>query len=257
MLEDGAYNRLTDLYYVKEHPLPADVSACCRLVRAVTKAERDAVRSVLLEFFTQTPEGWTHKRCDEEIERFRSKSNKARDAAAASVAARRAIVAERTLNERSTDAQRTLNGRSTNVERTFSKRSTDVEQRTRAGARPSPSTTEPSTTTHSLLPDKLEAGGGLAPSGADPPTPPPDFDGSNAEALNGKAVVPIAARFELPAQWGIDAESLGFRADEVLREAERFRQYWVEGKGKGTRRSVKGWRQSWSNWLGKAWENRR
>lgn len=99
-------------------------------------------------------------------------------------------------------------------------------------------------------------GSGAAPSAA-PPPPPPDFDGRNAEALNGKAVVPIAAGWELPEQWGIDAEALGWNPAEVLREAERFRQYWVAGKGARKRRSVKGWRQAWSNWLGRAEGDRR
>lgn len=92
---------------------------------------------------------------------------------------------------------------------------------------------------------------GTAPSAA-PPTPPPDFDGKNAETLNGKAVVSLAPTFELPAQWGLDAESLGFKPDEVFRQGEKFRQYWTAGRGAGTRRNVKGWRQTWSNWLEKA-----
>lgn len=81
MLEDGAYNRLVDLYYVREQPLPRELAACCRLVRAISKPERDAVRSVLAEFFHETPDGWAHKRCDAEIERFRNKSGKARASA--------------------------------------------------------------------------------------------------------------------------------------------------------------------------------
>lgn len=84
------------------------------------------------------------------------------------------------------------------------------------------------------------------------PTPPPPFDGTNSEILNGKAVVCIAASFELPEEWGVDAEALGWKPAEVLREAEKFRQYWTAGRGKGTRRAVKGWRQTWSNWLEKA-----
>jgi hypothetical protein len=87
---------------------------------------------------------------------------------------------------------------------------------------------------------------------AEPPTPPPAFDGKNHEALNGKSVVCLAANWELPEQWGIDAEALGFKPNEVLREAEKLRQWATEGKGKGTRRNVKGWRQTWSNWLEKA-----
>jgi hypothetical protein len=92
---------------------------------------------------------------------------------------------------------------------------------------------------------------------AQEPAPPPDFDGNNAAVLNGKAVVAIASGFDLPEQWGMDAEALGFAPREVLREGEKFRQYWVAGKGKGKRRSVKGWRQAWSNWLARASEDRR
>lgn len=89
------------------------------------------------------------------------------------------------------------------------------------------------------------------------PPSPPAFDGNNAEALNGKAIVPIAAAWELPETWGVDAESLGWKPPDVIREAEKFRQYWTSGRGSGTTRSVKGWRQSWSNWLEKAARDKR
>lgn len=107
----------------------------------------------------------------------------------------------------------------------------------------------------SLIPEKKT----VAPprQSASPPSPPPPFDGLNAEALNGKSVVELASTWELPDDWGEDAEKLGWQPSEVLREAEKFRQYWVAGKGMGKRRNVKGWRQSWSNWLAKAAENRR
>lgn len=93
--------------------------------------------------------------------------------------------------------------------------------------------------------------------GASPPTPPPDFDGHNAELLNGKSIVRIAASWDLPGEWGLDAEALGWQPAEVLRESEKFRQYWAAGRGAGTRRSVKGWRQAWSSWLEKASRDRR
>lgn len=69
MLEDGAYRRLLDAYYTREAPLPPDVAACCRLVRAMSKDERAAVATVLREYFVQMPDGWRHNRCDREIER--------------------------------------------------------------------------------------------------------------------------------------------------------------------------------------------
>jgi hypothetical protein len=108
-----------------------------------------------------------------------------------------------------------------------------------------------------LIPDSLiPEGSGPAPRAA-PPTPPPDFDGKNAQALNGKAIVPIAKEWELPEQWGVDAEALGWKPAQVLYQAEKFRQYWTAGRGQGTRRSVKGWRQSWSTWLEKAAKDQR
>jgi hypothetical protein len=100
-----------------------------------------------------------------------------------------------------------------------------------------------------------EAVGGAAPT---PPPPPPPFRGdANLQAIPGHAVVPLASAWELPEEWGTDAEALGFTPPEILRESERFRQYWVSGKGAGTSRKVKGWRQSWSNWLAKAEPQRR
>ena len=90
----------------------------------------------------------------------------------------------------------------------------------------------------------------------DPPPPPPPFDGKNAKALNGKCVVLLSAVWELPDDWGLDAEALGWQPREVLHEAEKFRQYWTAGKGMSSRRGVKGWRQTWSNWLGKAAERK-
>ncbi len=70
MVEDGAYRRLLDTYYVKEQPLPLELRDVYRLVRASTKPERDAVAIVLREFFQETPEGWRHKRCDTEIAKY-------------------------------------------------------------------------------------------------------------------------------------------------------------------------------------------
>lgn len=96
---------------------------------------------------------------------------------------------------------------------------------------------------------------GAASQSAAPP-PPPAFDGLNAETLNGKAVVPLSAEWQLPEDWGLDAEALGWKPGEVVHEAEKFRQYWTAGKGSGTRRAVRGWRQTWSNWLSKAAERK-
>ncbi|ULQ47418.1 YdaU family protein [Flagellatimonas centrodinii] len=89
MVEDGAYNRLLDVYYDREKPLPEKVADCCKLARAVTKAEREAVAYVLGEFFELCPDGWRKRRCDAEIERYREKRSKAKRSANARWSAQR------------------------------------------------------------------------------------------------------------------------------------------------------------------------
>ena len=79
--EDGIYNRLLRRYYDTEQPIPADIKAVQRLVRARSKDEREAVETVLNEFFFITPDGWRHGRCDEEIEAYKAKKDKARSSA--------------------------------------------------------------------------------------------------------------------------------------------------------------------------------
>lgn len=81
MLEDGAYRRLLDAYYIREAPLPLAPREVFRLVRAQSKQDREAVDTVLREFFTETPEGWTHGRCDREVARFQDKQRKAKASA--------------------------------------------------------------------------------------------------------------------------------------------------------------------------------
>jgi uncharacterized protein YdaU (DUF1376 family) len=70
MLEDAAYSRMIRWYYAKERPLPPDVKAVCRLVRATTRHEVEAVRAVLAEFFELREDGYHQVRCDEEIAKF-------------------------------------------------------------------------------------------------------------------------------------------------------------------------------------------
>jgi uncharacterized protein YdaU (DUF1376 family) len=69
-IEDAAYSRLIRKYYAIEKPLPADIKAVQRLVGARTKEEREAVSTVLDEFFTLQDDGWHNQRCDEEVARY-------------------------------------------------------------------------------------------------------------------------------------------------------------------------------------------
>lgn len=101
-LEDCAYRRLMCLYYRNEGPVPVDIKQACRLVRASSKPERDAVQQVLSEFFDLQADGWHHKRCDEEVARFKAKSQKARDSVSKRWSNRDATAVP-THNERNTN----------------------------------------------------------------------------------------------------------------------------------------------------------
>ena len=71
--EDAAYRRLLDTYYTTEKPLPLDEKKVFRLVLANSKTQREAVLSVLSEFFSHTDDGWVNERAQKEIEEMRAK----------------------------------------------------------------------------------------------------------------------------------------------------------------------------------------
>lgn len=71
--EDMAYRRLLDWYYTDEKPLILDIGKICRKVIATTESQKQAVQSVLEEFFVQTDEGWRHLRADEELASMQEK----------------------------------------------------------------------------------------------------------------------------------------------------------------------------------------
>lgn len=73
-VEDAAYSRLIRKYYAQEKPLPVDIKAVQRLVAARSKDEREAVESVLHEFFELRDDGWHQARCDAEISRYHEKA---------------------------------------------------------------------------------------------------------------------------------------------------------------------------------------
>ena len=79
-MEDLAYRRMIDLYFVREACLPLEIADVAKLIRM--RGELEAVKAVLLEFFTETPEGWVNSRCDYEISEAQSKRMKAQASAA-------------------------------------------------------------------------------------------------------------------------------------------------------------------------------
>ena len=95
LLEDLAYRRLLDLYYLHERPLSNDASVVAKQIGMRDHAA--LVRDVLNEFFEHSEEGYASSRADKEIAHFHSKIEQASRAGKAS--------AERRTNARSTDVQ--------------------------------------------------------------------------------------------------------------------------------------------------------
>jgi uncharacterized protein YdaU (DUF1376 family) len=70
MIEHGAYGLLLDYCYATERGLPGDFVSIFRICRAITKAEQQAVRSVVEQFFAVGQDGLRYnKRCNQELEK--------------------------------------------------------------------------------------------------------------------------------------------------------------------------------------------
>jgi uncharacterized protein YdaU (DUF1376 family) len=69
LTEQGAYVVLLDTYYATERPLPASIDALCRIARAISDIERDAVQAIADQYFPVCPDGLRHNaRADREID---------------------------------------------------------------------------------------------------------------------------------------------------------------------------------------------
>lgn len=112
-IERALYRDLIELYYDTESQLPDDIAWICR--RIIANECSTDVQRLLNEFFTKTPTGWYHDRCEHEIDRFRSSTSQ-KAAAGRSSAAKRAEKMQQALNGNSTGVQRAFNGTPTNQE---------------------------------------------------------------------------------------------------------------------------------------------
>lgn len=74
-LEDLAYRRLLDLYYLNEKPLVGTPDELARIIRMRQSAGE--VKAVLDEFFSLSDAGWSHSHCDEVIAKYHAKAKQA------------------------------------------------------------------------------------------------------------------------------------------------------------------------------------
>lgn len=73
LLEHGCYRQLLDQYYLDEKPLPADEDKLFRLFNARTEDEKQAMRNVLMDFWTKTEGGYVQGRSDREIQTYKER----------------------------------------------------------------------------------------------------------------------------------------------------------------------------------------
>lgn len=78
LIEDLAYRRLIDLYYLSEKPFQGEFDLIARHIGM--KEYLNEVEYVLFMFFEETPSGWINKRCDDEIAKYHAKAESARNA---------------------------------------------------------------------------------------------------------------------------------------------------------------------------------
>ena len=87
LMEDLAYRRCLDIYYLHEKPLPEDATEVTRLIRM--PEHKPEVVQVLKEFFTHdVGTGYVHKRTNEEITKYQAKIQATSRAGKASALAR-------------------------------------------------------------------------------------------------------------------------------------------------------------------------
>jgi uncharacterized protein YdaU (DUF1376 family) len=96
LLEDLAYRRLLDAYYLAERPLNGCATDVAREIGM--REHTEEVAYVLGKFFEWTEAGWVSKRAEKEIAHFSDKKQKASEAGKAS--------AQRRINVRSTSVQK-------------------------------------------------------------------------------------------------------------------------------------------------------
>lgn len=79
--EEAIYRRLIDLYYTTEQPIPLDINAVSRSIRA--RGNEEMIELILNEFFNKTLKGFKQKRIEKELKKYKEKSEKAAKSAKA------------------------------------------------------------------------------------------------------------------------------------------------------------------------------
>ncbi len=110
-VERSVYRDAIELYYDSEFSLTHDILSLSRKLLCRTDEEKDALSSILSEFFLKTDDGFFHERCDAEISKYRANTSAKARAGIASAKARK-----EKAQQKSTGVEQVLTVCSTNQE---------------------------------------------------------------------------------------------------------------------------------------------
>lgn len=125
--ERGVYMDLLVRYYKEERPLMQD--ECKRIARGYAPAEQEAMHYVLQRFFTLENGEYRQSRCDEEIEKAQTVSNKRKRAAASRWAKKPEIGASAYPNAEQTQCECNANGMLTNNQEPITNKETERKKK--------------------------------------------------------------------------------------------------------------------------------
>lgn len=106
-VERSVYRDAIELYYDTESVLTKDLISLSKKLLCRSEEEKQALKDVIDEFFTETEEGYFHERCDEEIAKYRANTSAKAKAGKASAEARKQKASKR--KQKSTGVQQPLN----------------------------------------------------------------------------------------------------------------------------------------------------
>jgi len=228
-IEDLAYRRLIDLYYVNESPLIGTADELARVIRLRTSSAQ--VESVLQEFFTESQGAWTHSHCDEVIEQYRAKAKQAAE-------------------------NGKLGGRP--------KKASGNQGETKGKPETNPEETKP---VNSAIPDETGSQANQEPLTINQVNQDQKICAADAQApqdLLGEEVLQVTTTPDQPkaakgtrlaADWTLPQEWLDWAVTDrpeigeslLRREAEKFRDHWHATTG--TKACKANWLATWRNWV--------
>ncbi len=245
-MEDLAYRRLLDLYYLREGAIPADIQVTAKLIRM--RSMLIEVEAVLQEFFVLTESGWKHGRAEEEINRMREKKD----------ASEERDEHEKTRMQKHRERRSSMFAQlaEVGVYPPFNAKTGELEgliashcgKPVTAPVTPS-SSNEVTATVTAPVTHETGAASPVTALATAIPTPTPTPTPKNKDSVSPSAPSAQGTRLDkswiLPDDWRTWCEKT--RPDlDPLRVAEEFRDFWIAKPGKDGRKAD--WQATWRNW---------